>query len=158
MLIQEMNLDAMKRTLDLMVGPKGTELIALAYKAVNEAMQSAYNEGFAGGQQSGFDAAYEVAKIDVEVDVEERLDNAFDEGFMHGMAQAEEDADQSYIDGVADARARPAVADENVQEIIGVMAQEALNIPDADFYAALDEYTPRLITLQEHDEQVQDEA
>lgn len=120
---ESLNVPALQSALNLLLGPQGTEVVAKMYFAFNGAMENAAQEGF----RKGFQAAEAVAKEDAEQNIEERIDAAFDNGFMQGSAQAEEDADDAYIRGVADARARPAEADDNVQDIISERGAYAIN-------------------------------
>jgi hypothetical protein len=170
MQFQTMNIDALKRTVDLMLGQQATEAVAVTYKAIEAAMQAAYNEGHLDGYELGKSYTKELAEIDAEEKVEKRIDAAFDNGFMMGQAQAEErypdqhdagvrDAtveantawangyleginegyDEGYLAGVQDARARPAIADETVEQIIAKKDQFAFN-GEYDFDPS--DYTP----------------
>lgn len=127
----DMNLDALKRTTDFIVGPDGTAEIARGYHAFAAAMQAAYNEGFLAG------------RTDAEANVEERLDNAFDEGFEQGAAfqELEDEADteitarecweDGYLEAVEEAQRNPIEADRRAQVIITERA--------AEYFEALDE-------------------
>jgi len=146
MQFQTVNLDALKSTLDLIVGPQATDVVAKTYVAFEAAMQAAYDNGYAEGYVRGDKDAEVVAKLDAEQNIEERIDAAFDNGFMAGQAQAEEAAenqylagvqdagvrancgfDDGYLEGVRDARLRPRVADETIEQIIADQAKFAIN-------------------------------
>jgi hypothetical protein len=143
MLFQEMNIDALKRTLDLMLGPQGSEVVAIAYQGVAAAMQAAYNEGYLTGEENGIDLATGWAREGAEEALEAASHEGFDQGHDHGY-------DEGYVNGVADARARPAIADETVQDIINDAAENAINgeveveqlelgLSDGAIYAAVSE-------------------
>lgn len=114
----EMNLDALKRSIDFVVGPDGTAQVATAYHQFAAAMQSAYNEGFLAGQTSA------------EENVEERLDNAFDEGFEQGASfqeladeadteiTAKECYEDGYLEAMEDGYRDVRAADAKVQAIM----------------------------------------
>lgn len=129
----EINVEALKRTTDFIVGPEGTAVIAKTYHVIAAAMQNAFNEGHLAG------------RAEAEENVEERLDNAFDEGFEQGASfqqlEDEEDTtqtadecfDDGYLEGVDDARRYPGLADATVQAIINERAHayfEALEDTD----------------------------
>jgi hypothetical protein len=126
----ELNIDAMKRATDFIVGSEGTAVIAGTYHAIAAAMQAAYNEGYQEGRASEAEAN------------EERLDNAFDEGFEQGAAfqslEDEEDTNQTaaecfddgYLEGVGDTLSRPFFASNEVQRILNARA--------ADYFEALE--------------------
>lgn len=78
---------------------------------------------------------YDLGKSIAEDGVEAAINEAWDHGFETGEAEA----DDAYIEGVADARARPAVADENIAYIMSAMTANALNgeydvVGDVDYF------------------------
>lgn len=130
MQFENINIDALQRATDYVVGPDGTATVAKTYHAFHAAMQAAFEEGRALG------------RAEAEQDVEDRLDTAFDEGFEQGSAfqELEDEADAAqaadecyedgYLDGVADARARPGIADTNVAGILWDRAGDAFDALD----------------------------
>jgi hypothetical protein len=118
-MLQEVNVEALGRAAEALVGPQATAAIFAVYKLIDQAMFDGYTLG----------------RIDAERNVEERLDAAFDNGFEEGFAEGyfttEESIsskwDEGYLEGVGDARARPAIADETVADIISDLTQNAIN-------------------------------
>ncbi|WP_316235035.1 MULTISPECIES: hypothetical protein [unclassified Bradyrhizobium] len=121
--VQPVNVEALKNAMEAAVGPEVTDTIIRVYKAIDQAMFAGYTMG----QQDAME------------NIDERLDRAFDTGFAEGMAADDEiddeespqsstmfdhAYDEGYVSGVADARARPEVADRNVQDIINDGAAE----------------------------------
>lgn len=127
--VRPVNEIALLQAATAVVGQEATDAIVRVYKAIDQAM-------FAG---------YQMGQEDTMESVDERLDAAFDTGFNEGLEaddeiDDEEDTgntmfdhayDEGYVSGVADARSRPAVADQNVQDIINDGASE--------HYAALED-------------------
>lgn len=138
MIIQQVNTLALVRAAETVVGTQATQVIEQLYDIIDRAM----NDG------------YDIGKYEAEQNVEERLDNAFDCGYKVGYGDLlesrdhdEKDAydagvcdgylagsepegrayDEGYLDGVADVRTRPSVADSNVVDIINLMSAEAIN-------------------------------
>jgi hypothetical protein len=123
MITTEVNALALATAANFVVGPAAADMIGKVYKLIDDAMFQGY--------QLGIDVGTAQAAAAV--------DKAFDEGWDYGEAEgkaealAEMDAataragDEGYVQGVGDARARPAFADSVVQEIIGDLAQDALN-------------------------------
>jgi hypothetical protein len=99
-MVQEVNVLALRRSLEAVVGPDQTRVIEGVYQLIDRAMKDGYDLGFEDGQ----------------VDKDNQLDAAFDNGF-----------DEGYLEGVADARVRPATADKNVREILFEQDQYAIN-------------------------------
>lgn len=116
---QTVNGKALNDALNLMFGPDVTGIIGKLYVALDSAMQQGYELGNIDGQQKA-DKAIDAA-------FDHGWDLGYDEGEADGLAEAEKADDAGYIRGVADARARPTVADENVVEIISDMARNAIN-------------------------------
>ncbi|WP_368508122.1 hypothetical protein [Bradyrhizobium lupini] len=125
------NIDALKRATDFVVGADGTAVVANTYHMIAAAMQAAYNEGFVEG------------RAEAEQDVEERLDNAFDEGFEQGAAfqeledefdteiTAKECWEDGFLEAVEESQRNPIEADRRAQVIIAERA--------ADYFEALEE-------------------
>jgi hypothetical protein len=112
---QTLNSKALNDALVLMFGQQVTAIVGKLYYTIDRAMKDGYELGVLDGVKA----------------VEETADKAFDEGFDQGYDQGEADglyeADESYIQGVADARARPQLADDNVAQIISLLAKNAIN-------------------------------
>lgn len=157
MQFQEMNIDALKRTIDLCVGPQGSEIVAMVYHAVSAAMQAGYNEGHLAGstevneaseilQGIAFNEGYDFghARGEMEAYVEGANDG-YDDGFIDG-------ADEGFLDGVQTARAHPDVADKVIE---GIMADQAQDVLDTMFD---DEYFARLDVAEGWDGDVSDGA
>lgn len=123
--VQPVNVEALRRAAEAIVGPQVTDTILRTYQAIDQAM-------FAG---------YQLGQEDATESVDERLDDAFDAGYAAAEQDYELDAsdaeaddaqgnlfdyayDEGYVSGVADARARPTIADRNVQDIINDGAEE----------------------------------
>lgn len=123
MFLENVNTLALVRASEAIVGPQVTAGIGQLYRIIDQAMKD----------------GYELGTIDAQQGVEERLDAAFDAGFDSGHAFGYSDGyleasgpegrayDEGYLDGVQDARARPAVADDNVQDIINLIMSEAFS-------------------------------
>jgi hypothetical protein len=118
MILNTVNSTALGLAADLVVGRKAAEAIAAAYKVIDQAQRDAYDLGLQQGQKQQ----------------DEALSSAFDNGWDEAVeyyslteADIERAGDEGYIQGVADARARPSVADDNVVTIINELTQEAIN-------------------------------
>lgn len=120
MFLETVNTRALVKASEALVGPQVTGGILRLYQIIDQSMRDGYDLG----------------KLDAEKNVEERIDRAFDNGFSNGYenGQAHGDPeregrsyDEGYLDGVGDARARPALADTNVTEIINLLSSEAIN-------------------------------
>jgi hypothetical protein len=128
MFTQEVNVDAMYRATTLLFGDQAAMILAKVADTIDRAQQDAYAAGLAAGQEN----------------LEAACDASFDAGWQFGEAEGRLEAegdieaeiaasgDEGYIEGVRDARANPAFADEVVQEILTNLA--------AEHYEALDEY------------------
>ncbi|MFI4971123.1 MAG: hypothetical protein ACHP7H_00470 [Hyphomicrobiales bacterium] len=112
---QTVNGKALNVAINLMLGPEVTVIVGKLYVAIESAMKDGYELGVIDGQKN----------------VAQATADAFDEGWDYGYDAGEtdglEETDNSYIQGVADARARPETADANVAGIISYMTQDALN-------------------------------
>jgi hypothetical protein len=71
--------------------------------------------------------AYELGKLDGSADAEAAADEAWDNGYDTGEADGLAESDGAYIQGVSDARRRPAVADQIVADIVAEQDQHAFN-------------------------------
>jgi hypothetical protein len=138
--VRPVNEPALMQAAVAVVGQEATDAIVRVYKAIDGAMFGAYQLGHEDAMES----------------VDERLDEAFDTGFAEGLeAAAEADDseddkgtfdhayDEGYVSGVADARARPAVADQNVQDIINDGAAEHYEQQQQELYVDPDAYFDR---------------
>jgi hypothetical protein len=116
MFLETVNTRALVQASEALVGPQVTGGILKLYQLIDRAMKEGYDLG----------------KLDAEQNVEQRIDAAFDNGFEQGQASQGSSEwgvgyDQGYLDGVGDARGRPAQADTNVIEIINLLSAEAIN-------------------------------
>jgi hypothetical protein len=75
-----------------LVGPQATAAIIGLYQLIDTAQKEAYDQGVLQGQANEDEAA----------------SDAWDIGYDHGLNDGRAMADDAYIQGVADARARPA--------------------------------------------------
>jgi hypothetical protein len=130
MFTQEVNVDAMYRATTLLFGDQAAMILAKLADTIDRAQQDAYAVGLAEGQEN----------------LEAACDASFDAGWQFGEeegrgagiadvdAQAAEAYDDGYLDGVDRARRRPDLADEMVQDIINVRAEDHFEaLEDADF-------------------------
>jgi flagellar biosynthesis/type III secretory pathway protein FliH len=119
MFTQEVNVEAMYRATELMFGEQASMILAKLADVIDKAMADGYEQGLVDGLENA-----EVA-----------TSASFDNGFEAGQQNADtaEAYDDGYLAGVQDARANPALADETVQDIINVRAE--------DYYEALDNAT-----------------
>lgn len=115
MIIEQVNVAALATVAEFIAGPEAAAKITALYRLIDEAQYNAYQQGVIAGQESRED--------DVEAAFDEGWDNGYDAGKDDGL----DAADSAYIQGVADARARPAVADENVAASVAKLSQNALN-------------------------------
>lgn len=99
-MVQEVNVLALRRSLEAVVGDNQTRVIEGVYQLIDRAMKDGYDLGRADDEQGR----------------EFKLDASFDNGF-----------DEGYLAGVGDARARPEMADQTVEEILAEKAQYAIN-------------------------------
>jgi hypothetical protein len=99
-MVQEVNVLALRRSLEAVVGPDQTRVIEGVYQLIDRAMKDGYDLG----------------RSDAEQDQDNKLDAAFDNGF-----------DEGYLAGVGDARVRPEMADQTVREILFDQDQFAIN-------------------------------
>jgi hypothetical protein len=120
MFTQEVNVEAMYRATTLLFGDQASMILAKLADVIDKAMVDGYELGLQEGR-AGLEAA---------------CDASFDAGWQFGEAEGaleaaagdeEEQAeayDDGYLQGVQDARANPTLADETVQEIISLRAEE----------------------------------
>lgn len=99
-LYQTINSKALDDVLNTVFGSQMAAALGKMYVLVDRSMRDGYALG----------------KLDGEANTEGRTDAAFDTGY-----------DEGYLNGVADARVRPSLADSTVVEIISDAAQYALN-------------------------------
>jgi hypothetical protein len=125
MFTQEVNVDAMYRATTLLFGDQAALILAKLADTIDRAQQDAFAAGLAEGQEN------------LHVAADAAFDAGYAEGYAWGSAEGvmqaidEGDAvdsealyDDGYLDGVRDARANPALADETVQDIINDRADE----------------------------------
>jgi hypothetical protein len=128
-MMQEINLVALDQTLTLLFGNQHRELVTKLYTAFDQTMKAGYELGMQKGQEN------------LEAACDASFDNGWEHGEQEGRGVADVDAtaqistayDDGYLHGVGDARSQPHLADEIVQDIINVRAE--------DFYEALDAVT-----------------
>lgn len=121
-MIQQINALALAQAAEFVVGEEKALEIGRIYRIIDDAM-------FAG---------YELGKADALQVLQHQTDEAFDNGFEEGAEQGHtEGYDSGYLEGVSDARARPATADANVSVIIG--EQEDAE-DQGDLFDRADEY------------------
>jgi hypothetical protein len=109
------NEQAMIDAATAIVGAEATNAIIRLYQLLDKAMY----DGFELGQLE--------AQKDVEAQVDEAWDHGYDTGEADSLAEGQEKAEDAYVDGVADARARPELADAVIEQIIAERAKYAIN-------------------------------
>ncbi len=92
------NEQALIQAANFVVGEQATNAIINLYQMIDTTQKHAYDQGVLQGQE----------------DVEQATADAWDAGYDTGEADGMDMADDAYIQGVADARARPDTADERV--------------------------------------------
>lgn len=134
MFTQEVNVDAMYRATELMFGDQAAMILAKLADVIDKAMVDGYEQGLMQGQvnlEAACDASFDAG-----------WENGEAEGLLQGEAVSDEIAsdayDDGYLDGVDHARRRPDLADECVQDIINVRAEDHFN-------ALLDAYDATLV-------------
>ena len=115
-LITPVNVDALSRAQIAVVGEENTKLIIELYGMIDKAMVFGYEKGLAEGAEIRAEMADEyVAALQRQDDSRQEY---ADDAFERGRAQAEGELyDDGYVDGVADARAFPGFADEQVARL-----------------------------------------
>jgi hypothetical protein len=98
MRIVTMNEDALVQAATFLVGPQATNAIIGLYQLIDRLQKDAYDLGVNVG----------------ETNIDQAEAEAWDLGYDQGEADGMEMADDAYVQGVADARAWPEVADEKV--------------------------------------------
>jgi hypothetical protein len=117
---QTVNGKALNDAINLMFGPELTAVVGKLYFAIDASMKAGYELGLQKGQEnleaacdasfdSGWQNAEEQCRAEAAVDINEAGSDAYDNG---------------YLQGVSDARGNPKIADEVVQDIISVRAEE----------------------------------
>lgn len=109
------NEQAMIDAATAIVGAEATNAIIRLYQMLDKAMY----DGFELGQLE--------AQKENEVLLDEAWDHGYDTGEADGLADAQQQAEDAYVDGVADARARPELADAVIEQIIAGQAKHAIN-------------------------------
>jgi hypothetical protein len=119
-MLQEVNLIALDKALTLLFGDEHSALVAKLYTAFDTAMKNGFELGLQQGQENleaacdaAFDSGYEYGEA---------------EGLLRGAADPNDEVstayDDGYLHGVGDARACPALADEVVQDILQIRAED----------------------------------
>jgi flagellar biosynthesis/type III secretory pathway protein FliH len=118
MFTQEVNVEAMYRATELMFGEQASMILAKLADVIDKAMVDGYEQGLLDSQEN------------LEAATAASFDNGYALGSAEGIMQAQDEADgaesydDGYLQGVADARANPSLADESVQDIINVRAED----------------------------------
>ncbi len=92
------NEQALIQAANFVVGEQATNAIINLYQMIGTTQKHAYDQGVLQGQE----------------DVEQAKADAWDAGYVTGEVDGMDRADDAYIQGVEDARARPEKADERV--------------------------------------------
>jgi hypothetical protein len=125
---QTVNGKALNDAINLMFGPELTAVVGKLYFALDASMKAGYELGLQKGQEN------------LEAACDASFDTGHTEGYGQGRGEAEVDIteigseayDNGYLQGVSDARVNPALADEVVQDIINVRAEEFYDEYDWD--------------------------
>ncbi len=118
---------ALIKAANFVVGPEATNAIINLYQLIDMTEKASYDLGVSVG----------------ETNIEQATAEAWDAGYDTGEADGMEMADDAYVQGVADARARPEDADEKVAMLAEKSLLEAVEddeeIPfDVCYWAGLE--------------------
>jgi hypothetical protein len=105
-----LNEDALMQAATFIVGPDATNAIIKLYQLLD---RTSY-------------AGYELGRVEGKEAAEDNINEAFDNGYELGQDDLEDASDDGYLDGVRDARAQPALADQIVEDILIARGLEAL--------------------------------
>ena len=122
--------DKLTRAADAMISAALEQTVPPAWRAM---VQTAYRAGYEFGREEAETEANIAAAVD------------FDAGWDKGYEAGRDEADSAYVQGVADARARPAVADEKVAFLCDKDAfngEEQLDMFDDEDWFADEAYVP----------------
>jgi len=121
-MFQNVNVVALERATDILVGPQVREMITNLYQVIDQAMYQ----------------GHQMAQQDIQVKLDEAFRDGVEDGRTIGYADALfecNDWNDGYLAGVRDARAQPAIADETVEAIMAEQAQDAAeDLYDDDDY------------------------
>jgi flagellar biosynthesis/type III secretory pathway protein FliH len=144
MFTQEVNVDAMYRATTLLFGDQAALILAKLADTIDRAQQDAYEAG----KNEGLMGLHDATETSFDVGYTSGYDQGFAEATMMAMGDSSdaeearsEAYDDGYLHGVQDARANPALADENVQDIINDRADEHFEALDEDYGFDPSEYT-----------------
>lgn len=135
MQFEQLNIDALKRATDAVLGPKGTETLSALYFVINAAMTAAHQDGYRQG--------FQTAEVQIMDEAHEAVKQAYDMGqgvgYLGGYAEG---CDDGYMAGVEEQKTMPEEAARTVEEIQADLMQDAL---DAQFE---EEYFARRVNAQ----------
>jgi hypothetical protein len=120
MIVSTINQDALLQAATFLVGPQATNAIVGLYQLIDRLQKEAYDLGVNVG----------------ETNVDQREADAWDLGYDQGEEDGMQMADDAYVQGVADARARPETADEKVAMIA---EKSLLDAVEEDYFSEYDE-------------------
>lgn len=124
------NNEALSRALNAVVGLDAAKLVGEAYKAIDAAMAFGYTKGVADERKR---VAEEEAANEPFLSTTINAQNAAAEtaAFTRGWDASGLDYDDGYVDGVSDARAFPAYADDEVARLTAETEYNEANVSDS---------------------------